>query len=316
MSTNVSSFYDRSIYNEGLYNRYGSPTSLDDYLIKAQVMDYEATRAQFEGFAARKTDMRPATGMIYWMLNGAWPNLHWQLFDYYLAAAGAFYGTKTGSRPEHVIYNYDERSVYVVSHALNSSGTRNVTIDLIDLNGTSLGHQVAGIDAFPNSAQYLDDVQGIDNLAGVGFLRLSLANDAGTELSRNVYWLTPQNDVLNWTNSSWYSTPVTQFANMTELFKMQDAHVSVSVSQSGQQGNMSEAQVEVQCNSDIPAFFVRLTLLDDEGQEVLPALWSDNYVTLFGNETIALTVRWEAEDSAQTVAVSGANVGSQNITVG
>ena len=64
MSTNVSSFYDRSIYNEALYNKYGPPTSLENYLLKAQIMDYEATRSQFEAFAARKTDTRPATGMI------------------------------------------------------------------------------------------------------------------------------------------------------------------------------------------------------------------------------------------------------------
>jgi exo-1,4-beta-D-glucosaminidase len=62
MSSNVSQFYDRSIYNEALYTRYGPPTSLDDYLLKAQIMDYEATRAQFEGFSALQSADHPATG--------------------------------------------------------------------------------------------------------------------------------------------------------------------------------------------------------------------------------------------------------------
>lgn len=71
MSTNVSQFYTRSIYNEGLWERLGEPTSLEDYLRKAQVMDYETIRAEHEAFAARWSEEHPATGMIYWMLNNA-----------------------------------------------------------------------------------------------------------------------------------------------------------------------------------------------------------------------------------------------------
>jgi exo-1,4-beta-D-glucosaminidase len=63
MSTNVSSFYTRSIYNGALWNRYGSPKNLDDYLLKAQMMDYEATRAEFEGFTSLQNASRPSTGV-------------------------------------------------------------------------------------------------------------------------------------------------------------------------------------------------------------------------------------------------------------
>lgn len=69
MSTNESSFHTRKRYNKGLYNRYGAPTGLDDYLLKAQIMDYEATRSEFEAYRANWNSNRPATGLIYWMLN-------------------------------------------------------------------------------------------------------------------------------------------------------------------------------------------------------------------------------------------------------
>lgn len=91
MSTNVSAFYGRSIYNRGLFARYGMPSSIEDYVNKCQMADYEATRAQFEAYSARQNASRPATGAIYWMLNGAWPNLHWQLFDYYLQPMGSHF---------------------------------------------------------------------------------------------------------------------------------------------------------------------------------------------------------------------------------
>lgn len=71
MSTNVSQFYTRTIYNEGLWKRYGEPSSLEDYLRKAQIMDYETIRAEYEAFASRWSEEHPATGMIYWMLNNA-----------------------------------------------------------------------------------------------------------------------------------------------------------------------------------------------------------------------------------------------------
>ena len=69
MSTNESSFHTRKIYNEGLYKKFGKPSDLDDYLLKAQIMDYEATRSEFEAYRANWNSNRPATGVIYWMLN-------------------------------------------------------------------------------------------------------------------------------------------------------------------------------------------------------------------------------------------------------
>lgn len=78
---------------------------------------------------------------IYWMMNSAWPNLHWQLFDYYLNTAGCFFGVKVGARPEHVSYNYENNTIYLINrlNTLGSvdDGSRSVSVDLIDTAGTS-----------------------------------------------------------------------------------------------------------------------------------------------------------------------------------
>lgn len=68
-------FSSRRIYNDALWNRMGPPDDSRDYIMKAQMMDYEATRAQFEAYSAKWNAGRPATGMIYWMLNNACENL-------------------------------------------------------------------------------------------------------------------------------------------------------------------------------------------------------------------------------------------------
>lgn len=105
MSKSDGEFGTRRIYNDAVWKRLGgAPSSLDEYLLRAQLHDYEATRAQFEAFGAMwSSKTRPATGMVYWMLNSAWPGLHWQLFDWYLQPAGAYFGAKVGARSESTL---------------------------------------------------------------------------------------------------------------------------------------------------------------------------------------------------------------------
>lgn len=59
MSNDGSPFHDQSIYNKGPYARYGEPSSIEDYIAKCQMADYEATRAQFEAYSTRQNASRP-----------------------------------------------------------------------------------------------------------------------------------------------------------------------------------------------------------------------------------------------------------------
>ncbi|KAH8690116.1 putative glycosyl hydrolase [Talaromyces proteolyticus] len=316
MSSNVSSFYDRSIYNDALYNRYGDPTSLDDYLLKAQIMDYEATRAEYEGFASLQDAHRPATGVIYWMMNSAWPNLHWQLFDYYLNTAGCFFGVKVGARPEHVSFNYENRTIYLINrfNSLNKGdkGARSVSIDLIDTDGTPLSHQSINVTTKPNHSNEIAKVSGFNKIKDVAFLRLVLSDAQENVLSRNIYWLTPKNDVLQWDNSTWYYTPITSFSDYTSLQKLSTATVDTTVSDISSKTDQSTTtlQVQLENKSKLPAFFIRLVLIDSKTNEnINPPFWSDNYITLFPEESLTLTVSFDSKlSSSPAVEVSGGNI--------
>lgn len=72
--------------------RYGPSTDARMFADKAQLAHYEATRAQFEAFAAGDFDTHPMT--IYWMLNSHWPSFFANIFDYYLRPGGAYYGAR------------------------------------------------------------------------------------------------------------------------------------------------------------------------------------------------------------------------------
>ncbi|RYC58837.1 hypothetical protein CHU98_g7373 [Xylaria longipes] len=305
MSTNVSSFYDRKIYNDALWARYGAPVSLDDYLLKAQIMDYEATRSQFEGVSAFWSKERPATGLIYWMLNNAWPSLHWNLFDYYLHPAASYFGAKVGARVEHVAYDYLKKAVYVINHSIDEKGSRTISADVIDKNGKSLYTTTKTVETEPNTSHnVLDLSEPLNSTSDVVFLRITLEDGKKTTLSRNVYWLAKELDILSWEDSDWFFTPVTKYADYTALNKLQSAKVSVSI-QASTASKSEDNTVILENKSAVPAFFVSLNLVDKAGKDVLPVFWSDNYVTLWPHETLELKVRGKG---AAAVQVSGKNI--------
>jgi exo-1,4-beta-D-glucosaminidase len=253
---------------------------------------------------------------IYWMMNSAWPNLHWQLFDYYLSPAGSYFGTKVGSRPEHVAYDYEEHAVYLINHhnALggNDNGARTVSIDLIDPTGKVLSQQAITTETKPNTSKQLVTVSEIDGIKDVAFLKLVLQDSSSKAvLSRNVYWLSAKNDTLDWADSTWYYTPLTSYADYTSLSKLRNATMEASVqSLPDSKDGMSNLTLVLENKSDVPAFFIRLVLADEQTQDAItPVYWSDNYVTLFPREMITLTVGFNSSgNSSPVVEVSGGNI--------
>ncbi|KAF2179817.1 glycoside hydrolase family 2 protein [Zopfia rhizophila CBS 207.26] len=305
MSTNVSSFYTREIYNSALFARYGKPSSLQDYLMKAQMMDYEATRAEFEGYGSRWNAERPATGLIYWMLNNAWPSLHWNLFDYYLKPAGSFYGTKTGSRIEHILYDYSQKSIYVVNRGLGASRKRNVEVELLGLDGKTIATKRVDVQTEPNTSKKVTEVLGMDKIKDVALLRLVLRSEKQA-LSRNVYWLSSKPDTLDWDNSTWYHTPTTSYADFTALNNLTLANVSISA---------TSDRVTLENKSGIPAVFIRLSLVNGDGNDVLPVFWEDNYVTLWPGEKMDIGLKYDEKYGGVKVKVDGKNVGEKVVEV-
>ncbi|KAL2185884.1 glycoside hydrolase family 2 protein [Thermothelomyces heterothallicus CBS 203.75] len=312
MSRETSQFTTRVIYNAGLWNRWGTPASLEDYLMKAQLMDYEAARAQFDAYTAMWNAERPATGLIYWMLNNAWPSLHWNLWDYYMRPAGSYFGAKAGSRVENVVFDYVRRAVWLVNRSLDKSGKRRVQVDVMDKHGKVLYKHTTITTTVPNTSKNILSLAGpLGNITDVVFLRLVLydAQGQGHALSRNVYWVAKEPDVLDWDESDWYFTPVTSYSDYTALNSMAQADVTVHNVWRG-----AGVDVTLENKSKVPAFFVSLTLVDVHGNEVLPVTWEDNYVTLWPGEKLTLRGRpLRADAEPWEVIVRGKNVEGKRV---
>ena len=285
---------------------------MEDYLMKAQLMDYEATRAQFDAYTAMWSAERPATGAIYWMLNNAWPGLHWNLWDYYMRPAGSFFGAKAGLRVENVVYDYVRKAVWLVNRSLDKQGARSVEAQILAPDGKVVHSQKTAITTTPNTSKNILSLAGaLGNVKWVVFIRLILSDAEGKVLSRNVYWVAKEPDVLDWGNSTWYLTPVTKYSDYTALNKLAPAHVTVDAAKVGH----DEVAVTLENKSGVPAFFVSLNLVDREGKDVLPLTWEDNYVTLWPKERMTLKAkavgagRWEPS----AVQVAGKNVERRSV---
>jgi exo-1,4-beta-D-glucosaminidase len=298
-----------NIFTEGLNRRYGTATSLDDYERKAQAMTYDGQRAMFEAYARNKYS---STGIIQWMLNNAWPSLIWHLYDYYLAPAGGYFGTKKATEPIHVQYSYDDNSVAVINGTYAEVKGARVTAKLYNLDAKEKGSRDATLDLAPDSSTKALDLPRVDDLTKTYFLRLQLHDSEAKLLSDNFYWLSTKPDVLDWKHKKdTVYTPQAEFGDLTGLNSLPAAKVAVTrhIHRDGDHGSMS---VTVENQGDSIAFMVHARITrGDGGEDVTPVLWSDNYFSLLPGEKRSVSARYRVahlEDREPVLAVDGYNV--------
>ena len=249
--------------------RYGEPTGLDDFLRKADLTNYDGTRAMFESFRAR---VPHATGIVQWMLNSARPGLYWQLYDYYHVPNAAYYAVKKGNAPVQQVYDYAERAVYAVNELLEPQQLQ-ASMSLYALDGTLIAERSCPVCVAPRSPVKTFDVPSAD---GVTFLFLTLKDAQGRVVARNEYALSSVADEYDWSTSDWYKTEFSRFADFRPLSQLPKADVQIK-SRAYKDGVLT---LTLANNSDCVAFFIRLSAKNTAGDLVIPAFWSDNYVSI------------------------------------
>jgi exo-1,4-beta-D-glucosaminidase len=330
-------FQTLTFYNTSMEHRYGPPLDLGDFVRKAYAMDYEGERAMFEAYARNKFH---STGVIQWMLNNAWPSTIWHLYDYYLVPAGGYYGTKKATEPMHVMYSYNDRSVAVVT-TLNTSYAVKVTATLYNLDGTQKWTQDAMVDVGPDKASVAFTVPEPSVVSTTYFLKLYATDHDSRLESYNFYWLSTKPDEMDWNATHGTAvTPQSAYADMTALQSLAPAQVRVQTKPAAspcavpyavhpQAGPTTPPVKASECDEGFLyqplaisnpaktlAFMVRLRLVKDDGEDVVPALFDDNFISLMPGESRTVGVRYRASDLGRTPAhfeVSGWNVQAENV---
>jgi exo-1,4-beta-D-glucosaminidase len=306
-------------FDTALAERYGAPKSLEDYVAKSQLENYDNVRAQFEAFNAHMNAAKPSTGVIYWMLNNAWPSLHWHLYDYFLNPAGAYFGAKMANEPVHIQYSYDTHAIVAVNHTLVNAHDLRAMIRVRNLDGSvAYERSLQRIDLAGNSTSLLMTLPALNGLSRTYFIELELAAAGSRSISRNVYWLSTQADELDWDHSTWYLTPVSRYADLTSLQGLPAATSEVKATAQHQAAeDIVTVTLSVPSSSKTVAMFQHVSIQRSAGGEpIAPILWSDNDVTLWPGESCTLTARFATSGEATAVVeVSGWNVPKRSVPV-
>jgi len=302
------SFKDLHVFTEALNARFGPAASLEDYTFKSQLQAYEGVRAMYEAYSRNKYT---STGVIQWMLNNAWPSMIWHLYDFYLRPGGGYFGAKRAMEPLHPVYGYDDHSIWVVSSQYEDAKGLKLTAKLINLDASEKYFQQLTVNAPADSTSKVLTLPAVEGLSPTYFLVLRLEDSAGKVAGSNFYWLSTRPETIDWEKSNWYTTPTASYADYTALAQLPRVKVKVS-GRTERLGEYAITHVSLENPSKSLAFFIRLKVeKGNGGEEILPVLWQDNYISLLPGEKRELTATYRASElgaAEPAVKVSGWNV--------
>ena len=280
--------------NEVIHHRFGDANDIDEYLYRADMLNYESTKAMFESFRAR---LPHTTGIIQWMLNGARPGIYWQLYDYYKQPNAAYYGVKKGNAPVQLIYDYHQKAVFAVNETLDPVSFK-ASMYLTRNSANEKRKQTIRVSPATSVKVFNIDLE--DDPAAFLFLKCKDAD--GKVFESNEYFVVAANDTYDWDSSSWVHTPITAYASYKMLDEMTVRTCELSVSRKeAETGALYE--VKVSNPTDKVAFMVRLTAKDSKGNLACPAYWSDNYLTLAPGETKTVTCNLPSLEGGATINI-------------
>ena len=309
-------FKTLKVFTNALEARYGSAKDLRDYATKSQLMSYEGQRAMFEGFGANRNQ---ATGVIQWMLNNAWPSMIWHLYDYYLMPAGGYFGTKTACEPVHVQYSYSDKSIVVVNTTNKAHKNLRLRVRVYDINAQEKFSKLITLDLPADTNIKPLVLSEIPELSSTYFLKLNLEDEHRQTISRNFYWLSQTDDVLDWAKSTWYHTPTSSFADMTQLSVLPPVNLNITATSARKANGEEIAHVTLSNPTRSLAFFVQLGIQRGRYEEsVLQIIWQDNYVSLLPGESREIEATYESKHLGGETAIlvsEGWNVPRMSITL-
>jgi hypothetical protein len=277
---------------------FGAPTSLEDFERKAQMLNYVDHRAIFEGMNAHL--WAPNSGRLLWMTQPAWPSTMWEILSSDYDTQASYYGVKKACEPVHVQLDLSDYEVDVVNTTTASLEGLTASADVFSLDNKLLLHRDGRADAAADSVAHdfkLDLAPLL--VGGVVLIKLELKDESGKILSDNFYWLGADS------------------AAYRALDRLPAAGLAVAATSSAS-GDEIRVHVELRNTGSTVALANKLTLLNAaDGSRILPAYFSDNYVSLLPGETRDVDVEFPATvaHGAEELAIRGWNLAPETIAV-
>jgi hypothetical protein len=284
--------YDTSI------NKYGKVKNTEDFAFKAQLVNYDQYRGLAEGFTSHMWDWY--TGFIIWKTQNPWTAMRGQMYDYYLDPNACLYGLHNGSEPLHIMYNPINGNVMVANNTFKARRSMMMVVKTYDMNGkeTLLNQVFADIGA-TTTKKYFSIKRTIDEMAareGI-FLSLQLLDENKKPIAENLYWIPDSKG---------------EFSGLQKLAQNNLAVKAKYISDSKVEVTLTNSQQTL-------AFFNRVSIVNaDTKTRLLPAFYSDNYITVLPGETKKVIIDYNAPKNRTELAVdvNGWNTKQQYVPIG
>lgn len=268
---------------------YGdSIRSVRDFTRVAQLLNYDQYRGLIEGFSSHMWDWY--TGVIIWKTQNPWTAMRGQMYDYYLDPNACLYGLRVAGELIHGAYNSEDGSLWVMNNGFGP-GRFHLKATAWNMTGKSLTLSDKCVQAGPDTSVVVGNIHAqIDSLSAEEgtFLLVSLQDNKGKEVSHNLYWLPD--------TSGHYSG----------LQHLQKAELKTRLLNKSSHG--AALSISVPAGAP-PAFFIRIAATDANGQKrILPAFYSDNYVSVMPGETRKVEISWTQPADVKAITLEGWNL--------
>ncbi len=289
------------LYPYVLAARYGRIVNLADFVRKAQLMNWEAFRAMYEGRNASL--FAPDTGILTWMSNPAQPSFVWQLYHHDLEPNSSLFAVKSASELVHIQMNEANGHLQVINNLPQpiSGDTAHVSIlNIWDATKPALEKDIP-VNGPADTAIDLGPTPLPQELPYMYFVKLELRDAQGQIVSRNLYW--KPNPALGEDLSPLDSMPV---VTLNGSIVRHDANGRLGL------------DVTLTNPGKTIALMTHLQLRRrSSNARVLPVFYSDNYISLGPGESRAVHIDAALSDlrgETPLVVVDGWNVSVSPVT--
>jgi hypothetical protein len=234
------------------------------------------------------------------MTQPAWPSNTWQILTSDYDTQSSFYGVKKACEPVHVQLDLSNYNVAVVNTTNDSRTGLSIAANVYSLDNKLLLHHEEKKDAGADSVADGFKLELAPLLAsdGVVLVKLQLRSSSGEMVSENFYWLGAES------------------SSYRRLNRLAASSLSVTA-KSTRTGESVRVRVELHNTGAVVSLADKLTLLNTDGSRILPAYYSDNYVSLLPGETREIEVEYpvKSANGAAQVAIRGWNIAKQTVPV-
>jgi len=261
-----------------LASRFGAIANLADFVRKAQLANYEAFRAMYEGRNAQL--FHPTTALITWMSHPAQPSFVWQLYHYDLEPNASLFAVMHAGELVHIQFNEATGELQVINNLPTALKSAVAHIAVYNLDGTLAYEHKTAVTAEPDVATNLGPIDFPATVSPVHFIKLDLLDANSKPLSSNFYWRSqPEHP-----------------DDFTDLNKLPTVMLDAQVASNDANGKRT-LTVTLHNPSKNIALMAHMQLRRQKsGQRVLPAFYSDNYISLTPDETRTITVESSVSD--------------------